>query len=71
MVVLLRRYAINDASADWSVAEAQVTRLAKGGEGATVISVKTTEPATGKKRKAEGADEKEKKATRRGKKAKR
>lgn len=67
---VLRRYAINDASADWSVAEAQVTRLAKGG-GATVISVKTTEAATGKKRKAEGADEKEKKATRRGKKAKR
>ncbi|KAJ8595161.1 DUF699-domain-containing protein [Rhizopogon salebrosus TDB-379] len=67
----LSRYAINDASADWSVAEGQVTRLAKGGEGATVISVKTTEPATGQKRKAEGGDAKERKTTRRGKKAKR
>ncbi|OAX41419.1 DUF699-domain-containing protein [Rhizopogon vinicolor AM-OR11-026] len=67
----LTKYAINDASADWSVAEAQVTRLAKGGEGATVISVKTTEPVTGQKRKVEGSDEKEKKTTRRGKKAKR
>lgn len=68
---VLDRYAINDASADWSVAEAQVTRLAKAGEGATVISVKTTEPCTGQKRKAEGRDENEKKTTRRGKKAKR
>lgn len=65
----LSKYAINDASADWTVAEAQVSRLAKG-EGATVISVKTTEPA-GKKRKAEGEVEKDKKATRRGKKSKR
>ncbi|KAG0708460.1 GNAT acetyltransferase 2-domain-containing protein [Suillus ampliporus] len=66
----LSKYAINDANANWSVAEAQVARLAKGG-GATVISVKTTEPAAGQKRKAEGGDEKEKKTTRRGKKAKR
>jgi N-acetyltransferase 10 len=70
-MAVLHRYAINDASADWSVAEGQVTRLAKGGEGATVISVKTTEPATGQKRKAEGGDAKERKTTRRGKKAKR
>ncbi|KIK34278.1 hypothetical protein CY34DRAFT_813025 [Suillus luteus UH-Slu-Lm8-n1] len=66
----LSKYAINDASADWTVAEAQVSRLAKG-EGATIISVKTTEPAAGKKRKAEGEVEKDKKATRRGKKSKR
>ncbi|KAG1727820.1 GNAT acetyltransferase 2-domain-containing protein [Suillus lakei] len=66
----LSKYAINNASADWSVAEAQVSRLAKG-EGATVISVKTTEPTAGKKRKAEGGDDKEKKMTRRGKKSKR
>lgn len=66
----LSKYAINDANADWSVAEAQVSRLAKG-EGATVISVKTTEPSAGKKRKSEGGDEKDKKTTRRGKKAKR
>jgi len=69
-MVVLHRYAINDASTDWSVAEAQVTRLAKGGEGATVISVKT-ENSAGKKQKAEGGDEKERKTTRRGKKAKR
>lgn len=66
----LSKYAINDTSADWSVAEAQVSRLAKG-EGATVISVKTTESTTGKKRKAEGGDEKDKKTTRRGKRSKR
>jgi N-acetyltransferase 10 len=68
-MVVLHRYAINDASADWTVAESQVSRLAKG-EGATVISVKTTEPTAGKKRKAEGEGEKDKKATRRGKKSK-
>ncbi|KAG1849922.1 GNAT acetyltransferase 2-domain-containing protein [Suillus subalutaceus] len=66
----LSKYAIDDASADWSVAEAQVSRLAKG-EGATVISVKTIEPTAGKKRKAEGGDEKDKKTTRRGKKSRR
>jgi N-acetyltransferase 10 len=69
-MVVHHRYAINDASADWSAAQAQVSRLAKG-EGATVISVKTTEPTAGKKRKAEGGDEKDKKPTRRGKKSKR
>ncbi|KAG2094228.1 GNAT acetyltransferase 2-domain-containing protein [Suillus discolor] len=62
----LSKYAINDGGTDWSVAE---SRLAKGG--ATVISVKTTEPIAGKKRKAEGGDEKDKKPTRRGKKSKR
>lgn len=65
-MIVLHRYAINDSGADWSVAE---SRLAKGG--ATVISVKTTEPIAGKKRKAEGGDEKDKKTTRRGKKSKR
>ncbi|KAH7925148.1 DUF699-domain-containing protein [Leucogyrophana mollusca] len=68
----LTKYAINDASADWSVAETQVSKLAQGREGATVISVKST-GATGQKRKAEGGggDGKEKKGTRRGKKVKR
>ncbi|KAH7909573.1 GNAT acetyltransferase 2-domain-containing protein [Hygrophoropsis aurantiaca] len=68
----LSKFAINDASADWSMAETQVSKLAKGGEGATVISVKSTGTA-GQKRKTgmEGGDEKEKKGTRRGKKAKR
>jgi len=68
-MAVLHRYAINDASADWGVAEAQVTRLAKGGEGASVISVKMNEASAGQKRKTEGRDEK--KTTRRSKKAKR
>ena len=53
------RYAIDDASADWSAAEAQVARLAEGGGAgkSTLVSVKTAGGAgeAGKKRKAEEA----------------
>lgn len=53
----LSRYAINDASADWSVAEAQVAN-SSGGKGAagksTVVSVKTA-AAPAQKRKADDA----------------
>ena len=53
----MSRYAINDASADWSMAEAQVARLAGAGAGggasgkSTVVSVKGAAP-TAQKRKA-------------------
>lgn len=76
--LLSRRYAINDASADWSAAEAQVVNLAKGGK-SMVVSVKSTVTA-GQKRKsgdAEAGNEdksgggKEKKSRRSIKKAKR
>jgi N-acetyltransferase 10 len=72
----LGRYAINDSANDWSVAESQVTSGAKGLGGAgkaTIVSVKSNEAASGKKRKAGGDWEggKEKKPTRRGKKMKR
>ena len=54
----MSRYAINDASADWSTAEAQVAKLAAAGPGAqgksTLVSVKTAGGA-GQKRKADGA----------------
>jgi N-acetyltransferase 10 len=54
----LGRYAIDDTSADWSVAEAQVTSLASDGAGkSTVVSVKSVvhaEPA--KKRKSREDD---------------
>ncbi|GJE88847.1 hypothetical protein PsYK624_049340 [Phanerochaete sordida] len=73
----LSKYAINDAAADWSMAEAQVARLATGGaEGkSTIITVKSAD-AAGKKRKADedagAAKDKEKKGARRSmKKAKR
>ncbi|TFY62510.1 hypothetical protein EVJ58_g3813 [Rhodofomes roseus] len=71
----LSKYAIDDPSANWSMAEAQVAKLADGGGSgkSTIISVKST--ATGKKRKADDGDEKpakEKKGARRSmKKAKR
>ncbi|KAF8466530.1 DUF699-domain-containing protein [Russula ochroleuca] len=49
----LSRYAIDDASADWSIAEAQI----RGGRGqSTVVSVKTSN-AAGLKRKLDGAAE--------------
>ena len=81
--LLSRRYAINDASADWSAAEAQVANLAQGGK-STVVSVKSAVVA-GQKRKAAadpetgagvekrggGGGEKEKKSRRSVKKAKR
>ncbi|KAH7885613.1 GNAT acetyltransferase 2-domain-containing protein [Phlebopus sp. FC_14] len=70
----LSKYAINDTSADWSIAEAQVARLAHGqGTKSTVVSVKSAS-GVGQKRKADGGDgekDKERKGTRRGKKAKR
>ncbi|RPD62967.1 DUF699-domain-containing protein [Lentinus tigrinus ALCF2SS1-6] len=57
----LTKYAINDASADWSTAEAQVAKLASGGQQgkSTLVSVKTTAVA-GQKRKAEGSGKGEK-----------
>lgn len=72
--LLSYRYAINDASADWSTAEAQVVNIAKGAK-STVVSVKNT-VAAGQKRKAGDAEErkkgseKEKKSRRSVKKAK-
>ncbi|TBU61958.1 GNAT acetyltransferase 2-domain-containing protein [Dichomitus squalens] len=70
----LSKYAINDASADWSAAEAQVAKLASGGQGkSTLVSVKTS-AVVGQKRKAEdkGKEDKsgEKKARRSMKKSK-
>ncbi|KZT67219.1 DUF699-domain-containing protein [Daedalea quercina L-15889] len=64
----LSKYAIDDPSANWSVAEAQVAKLANssGGGKSTVVSVKTT--VTGEKRKADDGEErsaKEKKGARR------
>jgi len=47
----LSKYAIDDASADWSVAEAQVASLGNTSGKSTVVSVKNTAP-TGQKRKA-------------------
>ena len=49
------RYAINDASADWSRAEAQVAQLASGGAAgkSTVVSVKSSVATAGQKRKAD------------------
>ncbi|KIJ60237.1 hypothetical protein HYDPIDRAFT_161291 [Hydnomerulius pinastri MD-312] len=69
----LSKFAINDASADWGVAEAQVTKLAQGTAGASIVSVKSAGGTTaGQKRKAEGEEGSGgKKATRRGKKVKR
>ncbi|EGN93865.1 hypothetical protein SERLA73DRAFT_115315 [Serpula lacrymans var. lacrymans S7.3] len=66
----LSKYAINEASADWTMAEAQITKLSKGIDGATVVSVKSGGPKTGQKRKADVEEAKEKKGTRRGKKVK-
>ncbi|KAF9254986.1 DUF699-domain-containing protein [Marasmius fiardii PR-910] len=76
----LRKYAIDDSSMDWSVAEQQVQRMSSGGKrkAQTVVSVLKTSPS-GTKRKADGAtdgdgdaDPSGKKQTRRGgKKAKR
>lgn len=66
------RYAIDDSSANWSMAEAQVAKLANGGGGgkSTVVSVKKA--VSSQKRKAEDSEDKEKKGTRRSmKKAKR
>lgn len=67
------RYAIDDASADWSLAEAQVASNSKGVRGiqgvSTVVSVKAT-AAAGQKRKLEesvdGGGKDKKKPTRRG-----
>ncbi|KAK1223269.1 N-acetyltransferase 10 [Marasmius sp. AFHP31] len=75
----LRKYAIDDTSMDWSVAESQVNRMSGGGGGKrntqTVVSVlKTASNAdtSGTKRKADDGDDGAKKTTRRGgKKAKR
>jgi len=72
----LSKYAIDNASADWSTAETQVAKLKTQGKAgaATVVSVKSAVGAgLGQKRKAEGGGEEGggKKHTRRGKKAKR
>jgi hypothetical protein len=65
------RYAIDDASADWGLAEAQLASTLKGGSGikgvSTVVSVKAT--TAGQKRKLEsndGGGKDKKKPTRRG-----
>lgn len=75
-LIPLFRYAIDDASADWNLAEAQVANNLKGSgmKGvSTVVSVKAT-VAAGQKRKLEesvdGGGRDKKKPTRRGKKAK-
>ncbi|OBZ68966.1 hypothetical protein A0H81_11153 [Grifola frondosa] len=66
----LSKFAINDVSEDWSMAEAQVTKLATGGAGkSTLVTVKST-VAAGQKRKVDSireTDEKgqEKKGSRR------
>mgnify|MGYP007051647419 CR=1 FL=1 len=59
----LPRFAINDAAVDWSAAESQVSKLAKGGKGtSSVVSLKTTSSSkedaagAGQKRKAGGAE---------------
>jgi len=72
----LKKYAIDDASADWNLAEAQVANNLKGSgiKGvSTVVSVKAT-VAAGQKRKLEesvdGGGRDKKKPTRRGKKVK-
>ncbi|KAF8074167.1 GNAT acetyltransferase 2-domain-containing protein [Lyophyllum atratum] len=72
----LGKYAIDDGGVDWSVAEGQVSTIARsGGKASTIVSVKST-VQTGQKRKADhdgdAKDGKDKKTTRRGgKKAKR
>ena len=68
----LYRYAIDDANADWGLAEAQLASNLKGGSGikgvSTVVSVKAT--TAGQKRKLEepidGGGKDKKKPTRRG-----
>jgi N-acetyltransferase 10 len=64
------RYAISDAAADWSIAETQVTNIARGTGNATIVSVKSNAPAEGRKRKADHGEDKQgskdKKSTRRG-----
>ncbi|RDB30389.1 RNA cytidine acetyltransferase [Hypsizygus marmoreus] len=66
----LRKYAIDDATVDWTVAETQVTHIARtGGKASTIVSIKSTAP-TGQKRKADDGDNrdagKDKRSTRRG-----
>jgi len=70
-LTLIDRYAIDTASADWSVAETQLANA--GGVGrSTVVSVKSG-PMAGQKRKVDELEkvQKEKKQTRRGKKPRR
>ncbi|KAM5539482.1 hypothetical protein V8D89_006934 [Ganoderma adspersum] len=68
----LTKYAINDASADWSTAETQVAKLSSSGaQGkSTLVSVKSAAVA-GQKRKAEDAGKKEEKSGSGDKKARR
>ncbi|RDB21639.1 RNA cytidine acetyltransferase [Hypsizygus marmoreus] len=66
----LQKYAIDDATVDWTVAETQVTHIARtGGKASTIVSIKSTAP-TAQKRKADDGDNrdagKDKKSTRRG-----
>nr|GAT55769.1 predicted protein [Mycena chlorophos] len=67
----LKKYAINDAGVDWSVAERQIGK----GRGNTVVSVKSTAAAGQKRKNPEDAEAREngrgEKKTRRGKKQKR
>jgi len=52
----LSKYAIHDNSADWTTAESQVTKIATGNAKSTLVSVKSSAPSGGQKRKA-GDDE--------------
>ena len=70
LVFIINRYAINNDSTDWGAVEGQIANLGHSGS-ATVVSVKSS--TASKKRKAEDGSEgqdKDKKPTRRGKKAK-
>ncbi|KAF8876384.1 GNAT acetyltransferase 2-domain-containing protein [Infundibulicybe gibba] len=67
----LKKYAIDDVAVDWTTAESQVNAIGQGPKRSTIVSVKAT---AGQKRKADTGEleaNKEKKSTRRGKKAKR
>ncbi|KAG1716074.1 hypothetical protein ID866_1100 [Astraeus odoratus] len=66
----LSQYAIDDTAKDWSAAEAQAARLAKGSGGSTVVSVRNT-ALTVQKRKADFVEGSGDKKAQRGKKAKR
>jgi len=71
LVFIINGYAINNDSTDWGAAEGQITNLGHSGS-ATVVSIKSS--TAGKKRKAEDGNngqDKDKKPTRRGEKAKR
>jgi len=71
LVFIINGYVINNDCTDWGAAEGQITNLGHSGS-ATVVSVKNS--TASKKRKAEDGNngqDKDKKPTRRGEKAKR